>query len=294
MAKSRCTAGENMRLEKRNDALGWWMTLNIWDGELPVLKFMRGPAQHNGRVSSARRSRRGSQVGGSEFSGQSVSESDPGIVQRHLQFRRASFSSSCGRAGGVDWCKEASKSTAGSVRAIVGECRVMNPRTEEDDDIFVKLWNRIGRRVWMAARIIATRALSEHFWFANFKNGAYFPSGAHDACHAPNPDSFIRYPSEMTSVFKKAFQRVSRQTSSHEQPILCKFCGKRVRDASYTANGSVMNGPKSKMAHNPETGVTVIWHKSCHRADRAGSEWSILVRLILVAAWNWKGVPCFS
>ena len=40
------------------------------------------------------------------------------------------------RAGGVDWCREASKSTAGGVRAIVGE---MNPRTEEDDDIFVKL-----------------------------------------------------------------------------------------------------------------------------------------------------------
>jgi len=101
-------------------------------------------------------------------------------------------------------------------------------------------------------------------------------------------------PPQMVSVIKKAFQRVLGQTRSHEQPILCKFCGKRVRDARYAPNGSVINGPKSKMAHNPETGVTVIWHKSCHRAERAGSERSILVRLIVVATWNWRGMPCFS
>src|SRR5271155_2589847 len=97
---------------------------------------------------------------------------------------------------------------------------------------------------------------------------------------APDPASFIFCPSEMVNVIKKAFQRVLGQTSSHEQPILCKFCGKRVRDASYAPNGSVINGPKSKMAHYPENGVTVIWHKSCHRVERAGSERSVRVRLI--------------
>ena len=65
------------------------------------------------------------------------------VCQNRMQGLSRGICSSGGhrflRAGGVDWCKEASKSTAGSVRAIVGECRVMNPRTEEDDDIFVKL-----------------------------------------------------------------------------------------------------------------------------------------------------------
>src|SRR5271170_7906032 len=88
---------------------------------------------------------------------------------------------------------------------------------------------------------------------------------------APNPDSFILCPSEMVNIIEKAFQRVLGHTRSHEQPLLCKFCGKRVRDASYAPNGSVINGPMSEMAHYPESGVTVIWHKSCHRVERAGT-----------------------
>src|SRR5277367_5646381 len=115
-----------------------------------------------------------------------------------------------------------------------------------------------------------------------------------DMCRrlAPNPNSFILCPSEMVNVVKKAFQRVLGQTSSHGQLILCKFCGKQVRDASYAPNGSIINGPKSKKAHYPESGVTVIWHKSCNRADRAGSQRSVRVRLIMVATWNWRGLPC--
>src|SRR5271154_7004754 len=91
----------------------------------------------------------------------------------------------------------------------------------------------------------------------------------------------------------KAFQRVLGQRRS-EQPILCKLCGKRVRDASYAPNGSVINGPKSKMDYCPETGVTVIWHKSCHRVDEVGSYRPVRVRLIMVAKWNWRGLRCFS
>ena len=88
---------------------------------------------------------------------------------------------------------------------------------------------------------------------------------------SPNPDSFTLCPSEMVNIIEKAFQRVLGHTRSHEQPLLCKFCGKRVRDASYAPNGSVINGPMSEMAHYPESGVTVIWHKSCHRVERAGT-----------------------
>lgn len=111
----------------------------------------------------------------------------------------------------------------------------------------------------------------------------------------PSPQSRFFHPlSEMVNVIKKTFQRVWGQTSLRAQPIRCKFCGNRVRDASYASNGSVINGPKSKMAHFPESGVTVIWHKSCHRPDQAGSNRSVLVRLIMVARWNWRGVPCCS
>jgi len=73
----------------------------------------------------------------------------------------------------------------------------------------------------------------------------------------------------MGNVIRKAFQRVFTPHEPHEQPILCKFCGQRVKDAHYAADGTIVSGPKSKTAYRSDTGVTVIWHKSCHRPDRA-------------------------
>jgi len=88
---------------------------------------------------------------------------------------------------------------------------------------------------------------------------------------APNSNvRFFHPPFKMADAIKNAFQRVWGRTTSAGQPILCKFCGKPVKDAHYAPDGSVRNGPKSKMDHNPDNGVTVIWHKTCHRPSKAG------------------------